>query len=246
MAALDHGDYAAALRAFGNSVSPRAIIVISAHWEAGGVRIASAEHPHLVYDFGGFPQPLYEMKYDAPGSPQLADEIAQRLAASGVQAELDPTRGWDHGVWIPLRLMFPEAKIPVVEVSLPMRATPQELYEVGKALEPFRGDDILVMGSGGLVHNLRFFRGGAERDAPVDAWAAEFESWVAARIREREHAALFNFATTAPNARLAVPTPEHFAPLFVVLGAAGDYDEVQTIYDRFEYANMGMHCFALR
>ena len=214
MTVLEKGPYARALGEFGQSADPRAIVVISAHWEEPGIRIAAGAHPQLIYDFGGFPQELYQIKYDAPGSPSLADEVADRLKRAGFDASLDQQRGWDHGVWVPLRLIFPDARIPVVEISLPMQWSPRELYKVGQAFAVFRREGVLVMGSGGIVHNLRLmnFR---EKDAPVDLWARGFQKWVKDRIEKHDFETLFTYQEAAPDAGRAVPTPEHFAPFFL-------------------------------
>jgi len=244
MTALDQGSYGKALAAFGETVHPEAIVVISAHWQDPGIRIASAARPELIYDFGGFPRELYEMKYDAPGSPELAAEIAAELGRAGFEAALDSQRGWDHGVWVPLRLMFPEARIPVVEISLPMGWSPQELYRVGQAVAALRKRNVLVMGSGGIVHNLRLMNW-AEKDAPVEAWALEFQAWVRDAVERRDLVSLFAFEKLAPHAQRAVPTAEHFVPLFPMLGAAGEYTKVVPIFEGVEHGNMSMYSFQL-
>lgn len=245
MAAVQDGPYGQALESFGRSVSPGAILVISAHWEeSGSIRVNSAKKPQLIYDFGGFPRALYELKYDAPGSPSLARQAQAALREVGADARLESDRGWDHGLWVPLRLMFPEARIPAVEVSLPANSSPEHLLQIGKALAVFRRKGVLVLGSGGLVHNLYLFRAGS-KDGALDAWAQDFEEWVRRAIQRSDLEALFSYRRLAPNADLAVPTPEHFAPLFVVLGAAHPYSKLVSIFDGFEYANMSMGCFAL-
>ena len=244
MTALEKGSYAEALAQFGRSVDPSAIAVISAHWQEPGIRIAAAAHPELIYDFGGFPQELYEIKYDAPGSPTLAVEVAAQLKVAGFEAKLDERRGWDHGVWVPLRLMFPEARIPIVEISLPMRWAPQELFKVGKVLGGFRSKGVLVMGSGGIVHNLRLMNW-REKDAPVDSWAREFQESVKEWVERRDFETLFQYEKAAPQAARAVPTPEHFAPLFPVLGAAGESAKLVPIFERVEHGNMSMFSFQL-
>ena len=244
MTALEKGSYAEALAQFGRSVDPSAIVVISAHWQEPGIRIAAASHPELIYDFGGFPQELYEIKYDAPGSPSLAVEAAAQLKVAGFEAKLDERRGWDHGVWVPLRLMFPEARIPIVEISLPMRWAPQELFKVGKVLGGLRSKGVLVMGSGGIVHNLRLMNW-REKDAPVDIWAREFQEWVKERVERRDLETLFQYEKLAPHAARVVPTPEHFAPLFPVLGAAAESAKVVPIFEGIEHGNMSMFSFQL-
>jgi len=246
MVALERGPYAEALEKFGRSLSPAAILAISAHWEESlGIRIAAAQRPKLIYDFGGFPAPLYQLKYDAPGSPALATEVEGALRESGLLASLDLQRGWDHGVWIPLRLMFPEARVPAVEISLPMNSKPEQLFKVGAALAQLRKKNVLILGSGGVVHNLGQFRPD-RKEGPIDGWASAFESWVKDAIRRQDFAALMNYTRQAPNASLAVPTPEHFAPMFVVLGAAQPYKKVESIFDGFQYGNISMHSFALQ
>jgi 4,5-DOPA dioxygenase extradiol len=244
MTALDQGPYAKALAAFGESVRPEAIVVISAHWQEAGIRIASAARPELIYDFGGFPRELYQLKYGAPGSPELAAQVAAELRRAGFESVLDEHRGWDHGVWVPLRLMFPSATVPVVAVSLPVAWSPEQLHRLGQALGGLREKGALILGSGGIVHNLRLMNW-AEKDAPVDPWAREFQEWVRDAVARRDLASLFGFEKLAPHARRAVPTAEHFVPLFPVLGAAGDYRQVVAIFEGFEHGNMSMYSFQL-
>jgi 4,5-DOPA dioxygenase extradiol len=243
MTALDKGAYAQALAAFGKSVQPRAIVIVSAHWLDHGIRIASAPHPELIYDFGGFPRELNEIKYNAPGSPELAADVADELKGAGFEAALDPHRGWDHGVWVPLMLMFPEARIPVVAVSLPMQS-PQQLFELGHTLSSLRSKGVLFVGSGGIVHNLRLMNW-REKDAPPAEWAGEFQGWIKEHVSRRDLAALFEYETLAPHAARAVPTPEHFAPLFPVLGAVGEKSTLKAIFEGIEHANMSMFTFQL-
>lgn len=245
MTALDHGPYAQALAAFGQALEPKAIVVISAHWQEPGIRIASGPKPELICDFGGFPRELYELRYDAPGSPELAAEIQRELERAGFEALLDERRGWDHGVWVPLRLMFREARIPVVAVSLPYGLSPEGLYRAGSALGGLRQRGVLILGSGGIVHNLRLMNW-AEKDAAVEAWALEFQKWVREAIEKHDLATLFAYEERAPHAKRAVPTPEHFAPLFPVLGAAGEQARLAPIFEGVEYGNMSMFSFQFR
>lgn len=244
MTALDKGAYGAALAKFGGSVKPKAIALISAHWQEPGIRIASGARPGMIYDFGGFPRQLYELKYDAPGSPDLAEEIAARMKDAGFDVQLDETRGWDHGVWVPLRLMFPAARIPVVEVSLPTRWTPQQLHKIGQALSGLRTSGVLIMGSGGIVHNLHRMNW-RDKNATADPWAQDFQSWVKARVGQHDLESLFRYESQAPHARWAVPTAEHFAPLFPVVGAAGAAAELVPIFEGIEHGNMSMFSFEM-
>jgi 4,5-DOPA dioxygenase extradiol len=245
MAAMDHGPYAKALAAFGKTVEPRAIVVISAHWQEPGIRIASGAKPELIYDFGGFPRELYELRYDAPGSPELAEEVKAELERAGLAATLDERRGWDHGVWVPLRLMFPGARVPVVAVSLAYEQSPEELYRMGAAIGRLREQGVLIIGSGGIVHNLRLMNW-AHKDVAADTWALEFQNWVQAAIERGDLAALFAYEQRAPHAGRAVPTPEHFVPLFPVLGAAGAQAKLTPIFEGVEHGNMSMYSFALQ
>jgi len=232
MSALGGDAHAAALRAFGRQhAGLRAIVIVSAHWQTRGeIRATAWEHAPLVYDFGGFPDELYRIEYPAPGDPSLAARI------EGAVSEL--RRGLDHGAWVPLRLAWPEAVIPVVEVSLPL-AAPEDIFALGRKLRPLRDEGILVAGSGGIVHNLGLVHF-ADKGAGVDPWAAEFDRWVAERVAQQDAESLFRYRDHAPHAAAAVPTPEHFDPLFVTLGAAWPEDRVETLYDGFHYGNLSM------
>jgi 4,5-DOPA dioxygenase extradiol len=234
MSALGGDAHAAALRTFGKRHDDlRAIVIVSAHWQTRGqVRVTSWEQAPLLYDFGGFPEELYRIEYPAPGDPALAARIA------GAIPELK--RGLDHGAWVPLRLSWPEAKIPVVEVSLPV-AAPEEIFALGRALRPFRDEGILVAGSGGIAHNLGLVHF-ADKNAGVDPWAAEFDQWVAKCVAAQDTASLFRYST-APRASMAVPTPEHFDPIFVTLGAAWPEEQVESLFEGFHYGNLSMRSF---
>lgn len=245
MVAIQRGPYQDALAKFGREVRPRAIVAISAHWGSGTtIGITGSERHDTVHDFGGFPPTLYGLRYDAPGSPELASHIVGLLRDCGFGTATANERGLDHGVWIPLRLMYPEADIPVVAMSVPLQLTPEELYRVGQALAPLRAEGVLILGSGGIVHNLRLVHY-ADPHAPVERWAAEFNRWFRDKVEQNKLADLFNYEAAAPHAQLAVPTFEHFAPVFVVLGASSETGQVTTIYEGFEYGNISMRSFAI-
>jgi len=219
MLALDGGAWGEAISALGHGLPvPRAILVCSAHWEAAGpFRLSSAEVPGVMHDFGGFPEALYTLDYPAPGSPELAAEAAGLLGQAGLEAVLDPRRPLDHGAWVPLRYLRPKADIPVVQLSLPISRTPEQLLAVGRALAPLRSRGVLILGSGGIVHNLRRLDwGGASEPQP---WAAAFDRWVQERLAASDIGSLANWRQ-APGAAESVPTSEHLDPLFVALGAA--------------------------
>jgi len=241
-AALDDDDYTRALGAWARSrPRPRAIVVVSAHGEAQGpTRVSSAARPDLIYDFYGFPPELYQLTYPAPGAPDLSREVAAALEAAGAEPVLDGVRGWDHGVWVPLRLLYPAADVPVVQVSLPVPRSPSSLAQMGAALKPFREHGTLLLGTGGIVHNLRRLDG--EATLP---WAAAFDAWVAERLERLDVEALQDYETTAPHADLAVPTSEHFDPLFFVLGSRDPRDRVETIYEGFRLGSLSLRSFAL-
>ncbi len=245
MSALGGDDHAAALRAFGQAHSKaRAILIVSAHWQISRpLRLTAWDHAPLLYDFGGFPEELYRISYPAPGDPALAARIAGVLRAGDQANRFENERGLDHGAWVPLRLAWPEATIPVIQLSFPF-VSPQELFQLGKTLRPLRDDGILVLGSGGIVHNLRKMRLD-DKQAPVEDWAAEFDAWVAAQVASRNLDVLFNYRSAGPHARLCVPTTEHFDPLFIVLGAAFPDEPVETLFEGFQHGSMSMRSFAL-
>lgn len=243
--ALEEDGFAAALRAFSASVPrPRAVLVVSAHWTTPWeIGITSAARHRLIYDFAGFPDALYRIAWPAPGAPDVAARAAALVEGAGFRARLDPVRGLDHGAWIPLRIAFPEPEIPVAQFALPELEAPV-LARLGAALAPLRDDGVLLVASGGLVHNLRLVLG--DPRAPVDPWAREFDAWAAARIDALDVDGLARWREEAPYAARAVPTPEHLDPVFVALGARREGERPETIYDEFRHGNLGMRSFALR
>ncbi|WP_454719818.1 MULTISPECIES: DODA-type extradiol aromatic ring-opening family dioxygenase [Cupriavidus] len=225
--AVEPGLAGASLAALGQALPrPSAVVVISPHWQTrGGVRIGASAAPATVHDFGGFPEALYRLQYPAPGQPALAAQIQLLLEAAGWSATLDAQRGLDHGAWVPLMHLLPAANVPVVQVSLPTPLTPANALRLGQALRPLREQGVLIVASGSLTHNLYEFR--ASRHAAPDAagYVADFARWTAQALRERQTAELLAYRDLAPGAERAHPTDEHFLPLFVALGAAGEgYD----------------------
>ena len=208
-----------AWRALGRALGrPRAILVASAHWLTPELAIGAARKPSTIHDFYGFPRPLYALDYPAPGSPEVAEAARALLAKAGFDATLDTERGLDHGVWVPLREMFPAADIPVVQVSLQPDAGPAHHRAVGSALAPLREHGVLVIGSGGLTHNLRAWMSGIGREGPPP-WVSAFAEWVEQRIGQGDVDALVAYRERAPHAAENHPTDEHLLPLFVALGA---------------------------
>lgn len=244
-AALERGAYADALFALGRSwLGARALIVVSAHWEASGpFRVTAAPRPPVCHDFWGFPQELYGLDYPAPGDPALAAQVAGLLQAGGLEASLDAERPWDHGVWVPLRLALPEASVPVVQLSLPRPRTPALLEAAGAALRPLAAQGVALVASGGVVHNLPRLRFEDEQ-APVDPWAQAFDDWVSSRLEDGRADEVFDYRERAPQADLAVPTTEHFDPLFVAIGFAGAGLRARTEHASFRYGNLSLRTLA--
>jgi 4,5-DOPA dioxygenase extradiol len=246
MVAVERDAYTDALARFGNAHrKPAAIVVVSAHFLAPPpVRVTASAAPETIHDFGGFPDELYAIRYPAPGAPALARDIAAALEKERLPSTLDGRRGHDHGTWVPLRLGWPEADVPVVSVSLPAGLPPAELVRMGRALAPLRERGVLLVGSGGIVHNLRRVRFGEKEGAP-EPWAAAFDAWIETRVAKRDVDALVGYRTAAPHAALAAPTTEHFDPLFIVLGASDDRDRFRPVFEGIHYGNLSMRTFAL-
>ncbi|MCB1386736.1 MAG: dioxygenase [Nitratireductor sp.] len=201
---------------------PDAIIIASAHYETLRPEVGGAAHPETIYDFGGFAPELYEMKYRAPGAPELAAEVASAFREAGLEARVNPAAGFDHGIWTPLILAFPQADIPVVPVSVQPDEDAAHHYRLGRALAPFRDRNILVVGSGHITHNLRAMfqaiRGGAV-DRATETAIDGFIGWINGKLAEGDVASLLKWMEEAPHALANHPTPEHFMPFFVALGA---------------------------
>lgn len=221
------------LRRLGASLPvPSSVLVVSAHWEATPAAIGTLRPRELIYDFYGFPDPLYRLRYEALVASSLAEELT-RLVPGLVQQE----RGWDHGVWVPLLHLFPQADVPVLQLSLPSAWSPRKLFELGRALAPLRERGVLLLASGGMVHNLRALDLGG--GAPVPPWALAFESFVREQLDRGELDALIDYRQRAPDLRLAHPTEEHFQPFLVALGAAADgTGKVSYPISGFEYGSL--------
>ncbi len=244
--ALEPGTFGRDVRRYFESLpAPRAIVAVSAHWQASApLGVTSGARPGIVHDFGGFPQALYRMDYPCPGDPALAAEIVGRLRDSGIEAREDPERRLDHGVWVPLRSAFPAADVPIVQVALPRRGGAAVARRLGTALRALRERDVVVLGTGGIVHNLSRVR--FEDDpGPEDTWATAFDAWVAERIEANDTDALERYVERGPNADLAAPTPEHFLPLLVALGAATPGHRPFWIHVGFQHGNLSMRSLAM-
>lgn len=202
---------------------PTAILIISAHWEAGSPTINTPDVNPTIHDFFGFPKPLYDLQYPAPGAPDLADRVETLLNASGISLRRDAVRGLDHGAWVPMRLIFPDAEIPVAQLSVETAKGPDYHLQLGRALAPLRDEGVLLVGSGSFTHDLSDFRTYAHAvHAPALAWVDEFAAWMDAALKEGRTRDLLQYRQRAPHAIRNHPTEEHLLPLFVALGAGGD------------------------
>jgi 4,5-DOPA dioxygenase extradiol len=220
---------------------PKAILAVSAHWEQTPPSTGSEVTQDLVYDFYGFPPELYTLKYPAPGAPDLAVEVRSALETQGTETGSEPRQGWDHGVWIPLLHLFPDAEIPLLQLSLPSDFEPEKIYALGRALAELRHRGVLIMASGVLVHNLRTIDY-HERE-PTPKWAQDFDQWCTRCLEDEDHQALMDFERASPSFNQAHPTAEHFTPVLVAAGAASvDSAPVTFPITGFEYGSLSRRC----
>lgn len=220
---------------------PTAILIASAHWETRRPAVATTEEPATIHDFGGFPGALYEMNYPAPGAPEIAETTSELIEKSGITVERDARRGLDHGAWVPLRLMYPEADFPVFQLSVQAGSTPAFHFEIGKRLAPLREQGVLIIGSGSSVHNLRRVRFNSDEIAD---WAVAFDDWVTEKVEAGDVESLLDYRQLAPDAALAHPTEEHFLPLFLALGAGGRHPNAEVLHRHFAHGSLGHTAFA--
>lgn len=212
---------------------PRAVLIASAHWETTVPMLTGSEKPETIHDFGGFPEELYRIRYPASGSPKLAQEAAALLKDAGITAGVNGCRGIDHGAWVPLRWMYPEADVPVVQLSLSPELGASHHVELGRALAPLTEDGVLIVGSGHATHNLRDWMTNPRRQEPL-RYAEAFANWLSERLAAHDTAALVGYREQAPDAARAHPSEEHYLPLLVAWGAAGADAEVERRSAGFE------------
>jgi 4,5-DOPA dioxygenase extradiol len=237
---IEPGDTGAAWHKLGVQLPrPSSILVISAHWESSIPTVSRAVQPETIHDFSGFPAELYKLQYPAPGAPAMAQAAALVLQQTGIPVEMDDTRGLDHGAWVPLSLMYPNADIPVTQLSLQPEQDPAWHIALGRALRPLREQGVLIVGSGSISHNLRaIFK--HPQGAPAPDWVTEFCDWIARRIEAGDLEALIAYRTRAPHAVQNHPTDEHLLPLFVALGAADNIDKAQRLNHVMTYGILAM------
>lgn len=230
MLAIEDTAYTRFLESLGQTYKPKAIVIFTAHWETETLTISSIDGAYeTIYDFGGFPPELYAVKYPARGSQILASLLKERFAEAGIAAHLDTSRGLDHGSWTMLSKMYPKADIPVIQLSVNPFLPPEKQYRIGEAIRGLGKENILVIGSGVTVHNLRILNWG---QTEPEAWAVTFDDWLIDKIEKQDIESLFNYEKLAPNAKLAVPRPEHFVPLYIAMGSgSGPAKVIHRSYD---------------
>ena len=238
--ALEPGSTRDFLAALGAGLPrPRAILVISAHWETAAPAVSTAVRPETIHDFYGFPQALYAMRYPAPGAPELAQRARELLLETGIAATGVADRGLDHGAWMPLLLMYPQADIPVTQLAVQTRLGPAHHLHLGEALRPLRGEGVLIIGSGSATHNLGGF-GGHRHDSPPPDWVSAFNDWLAEAIAAGRTADLLDYRRLAPHAVRNHPTEEHLLPLFAACGAGTPGVQPRHIHNGYTYGVIGM------
>ncbi|AYN10780.1 MULTISPECIES: DODA-type extradiol aromatic ring-opening family dioxygenase [Pseudomonas putida group] len=242
MFAIEPGQAGEQLAKLGRELTqPRAIVVISPHWMTRGeVCVTASPHPETIHDFGGFPDALYELQYPAPGAPPLAQEIVDLLNDAGWKARLDARRGLDHGAWVPLLYLAPEASTPVIQVSMPMPIDTHSALRLGQALKPLRDMNVLIVASGSLTHNLYEFRGASTHG---EAYVKQFAAWTAQALTAGDTAQVLDYRRLAPAAERAHPTDEHFLPLLIALGAAGETYQTRVLEGGITYGVLAMDSY---
>ncbi|MGR6126876.1 dioxygenase family protein [Paenibacillus sp. SER-28] len=240
MLAIEQTDYTSFLEQLGKSIRPKAVVIFTAHWEAQTLTISSMDDVYdTIYDFGGFPPELYAVKYPAHGSVELANKLEKLYEQKGIDVQTDRVRGLDHGSWTLLHRMYPEADIPVVQISVNPYLSPKAQYVIGEVLRGLGEQDILVIGSGVTVHNLRIVKWGETKTEP---WAIDFDNWIIEKVQSRDIEALDHYKSEAPYARQAVPRAEHFIPLFIAMGSGNPANKVKIIHRSYEMGNLSYLC----
>lgn len=238
---LEDNEYTQLLKTFkDHTPKPKAIVLFSAHWEEAVQTVSAAEKYETIYDFGGFQDELYEMTYPAQSDRQLIEQIQSMFAKQGIQSVMNEKRGLDHGAWAVLKLLYPDADIPVIALSVNRNLSNAQQYQIGKALTELREQDILIIGSGGTVHNLRGLKWQSDS---ADEWAEKFDNWLQSKLESWDTEALFQYRELAPHAEEAVPTNEHFIPLLLAMGTGDANREAKLIHRSYQYGNLSLSCW---
>ena len=219
---------------------PQAVLAVSAHWTTREPTVNAPPRNDTIHDFYGFPEALYRIRYDAPGAPALADRVTSLLEAASIPVQVDAKRGLDHGAWVPMQNMYPDADMPVAQLSVQPQRDARWHVRLGQALRPLKDEGVLVLATGGAVHNLREM---ARDGGPTPAWAKAFDDWLAATLAAGKEMDFLDWETAAPEAQRAQPTPEHFLPIFVAYGAAGEHPNATRINQGFTLGSMSMAAY---
>ncbi|WP_274363668.1 DODA-type extradiol aromatic ring-opening family dioxygenase [Paenibacillus thermotolerans] len=238
---LEDNEYTQLLKEFKNQMPrPKAIVLFSAHWEEPVQTVGAAEAYETIYDFGGFQDELYEMTYPAKGERTLSEQIQSLFRKQGVPSVLNEKRGLDHGAWAVLKLLYPDSDIPVVALSVNRHLTNEQQYQIGRALSELREQDVLIIGSGGTVHNLRRLKWHSDE---IDEWAQQFDSWLQSKLEAWDTEALFHYRELAPYVQEAVPTSEHFIPLLLAMGSGDANRKAKLLHRSYQYGNLSLSCW---
>ncbi|CAM4472246.1 4,5-DOPA dioxygenase extradiol [Paenibacillus endophyticus] len=236
MLAVEQNAYSQFLQQIGASLKPDAIVIFTAHWETEAVTVSSKNDEYeTIYDFYGFPDELYQVKYPAKGSTKVAELVGRLLSEQHIPVAYDTSRGLDHGSWTMLKHMFPKADVPVVQVSVNPDRPAADQYRIGEALRSLSSLNILVIGSGVTVHNLRAVKWGQQEP---ESWAVEFDDWLIENMNNHDTNCLFQYEEKAPHAKMAVPRAEHFVPLYIALGSGSPGETPQVIYRSYEFGTL--------
>jgi 4,5-DOPA dioxygenase extradiol len=219
---------------------PKAILIASAHWETNMPMLTGSEKPETIHDFYNFPEPLYRLRYPSPGAPEVARRAQALLKEAGVTAGIDGCRGLDHGAWSPLLYMYPQADIPVVQISVQPALGPRHHVELGRSLRKLGDEGVLIIGSGHMTHNLRDWARGQGAAAP---YAREFQAWVFDKLNKKDVDTLVDYRSASPHGVRAHPTDEHFLPLFFALGAAAQKAKPERVYDAIDAGVLAMDAY---
>lgn len=239
--ALEPGLLGARLRALGPALDGvRAVLIVSPHWQARGLAVTAAAQPETIHDFGGFPAPLYALQYPAQGSPEFADEVAAVMGQAGFAVAIDAGRGLDHGAWVPMMHLRPQADRPVLQLAMPFDLDAPRAIALGRALVPLREAGVALIGSGSLTHNLREFRGPGGPDQP---YVPVFAQWMRERVIARDAQSLADYRTLAPWAERAHPTDEHLLPLQVAFGATTAAEPFEVLETEVRFGMLSMESY---
>ncbi len=240
MNVIEKNSYTEFLKSYGRQMpKPRAVLVISAHWQTHGTYITGNPHPHQIYDFYGFPETLYEIQY----APEGSEKIAGELASAGIGVNVDLRRGIDHAAWAVMKHLFPEAEIPLLEISLDVDKSEEEHYQLGKKIKENIASDILLMGSGNVVHNL--YEMNPEENASPFPWVLAADRWIQEKIDTNDMTALIHYKEKLPQYLKSIPTNEHYLPLLYILGMKDAQTPVKVLHEGFQNGSVSMRCLEL-